>query len=122
MASAAAATESGEAKPDLRDGGVELIEAVSALVGGAILTPGPSSGGSEELQRDVVGIPERKPEPLARLLWIASPEVAAARPWMPTCAQQDERWRTEHADITEQQRAAAAFAEHVAGRAPMFSR
>ena len=61
VASAAAATESGEAKPDLRDGGVELIEAVSALVGGAILTPGPSSGRSEELQGDVVGIPERKP-------------------------------------------------------------
>ncbi len=40
---------------------VLLIEAVSALVGGAILTPGPSSGRSEELQGDVVGIPERKP-------------------------------------------------------------
>jgi len=61
-------------------------------------------------------------EPLARLLWLSSPELAAARPWLPTCAQQDERWRTEHADITEQQRAAAAFAQHVGARAPMFIR
>jgi len=59
-------------------------------------------------------------EPLARLLWFASPELAAAKPWLPTCAQQDERWRTEHADIAEQQRASAALAHHVAGRAPMF--
>ena len=60
--------------------------------------------------------------PLERLLWLASPELAAARPWMPTVAQQDERWRTEHADIGEQQRAVAALAQHVAGRAPMFIR
>jgi len=59
-------------------------------------------------------------EPLARLLWIASPELAAAKPWLPTCAQQDKRWLDEHGDILEQQRAAAALAHHVAGRAPMF--
>jgi len=34
-------------------------------------------------------------EPLARLLWLLSPELAAARPWLPTVAEQDERWLTE---------------------------
>ncbi len=61
-------------------------------------------------------------EPLARLLWLSSPELTAAKPWLPTCAQQDERWMTEHGDILEQQRAAAALAHYVAARAPMFIR
>jgi len=54
------------------------------------------------------------------MLWFVSDEVAAAKPWMPTCAAQDARWLDEHADIVEQQRAAAALAHHVAARAPMF--
>ncbi|CAN5787013.1 hypothetical protein BH18ACT2_BH18ACT2_08050 [soil metagenome] len=61
-------------------------------------------------------------EPLARLLWLVAPEVAAAKPWLPTCAQQDERWLVEHADILEQQRAGVALAEHVGARGPMFIR
>jgi hypothetical protein len=59
-------------------------------------------------------------EPLARLLWLLSPELAAARPWLPTVAEQDERWLTENAGILEQQRAGVALAQHVGARGPMF--
>ncbi len=50
--------------------------------------------------------------------WLSSPELAAAKPWLPTCAQQDRRWLDEHADILGQQRAGVALAEHVAARGP----
>jgi len=63
-------------------------------------------------------------EPLARLLWIVSPELAAARPWLPTCAQQDERWVAENADFAEQQRAAGSLADYTRAvfGAPMIIR
>jgi len=63
-------------------------------------------------------------EPLARLLWISSPELAAAKPWLPTCQQQDARWVAENADFAEQQRAAGALADYTRAHlgAPMIIR
>ncbi len=67
------------------------------------------------------GLDRLAPEPPAdRMLWFVSPEVAAAKPWMPTFEQRDAAWLRVHGEALEQQRAAAALAHHVAGRAPMF--
>ncbi len=67
------------------------------------------------------GLDRLAPEaPAGRMLWFVSPQVAAARPWMATFEQRDEAWLRVHGEAREQQRAAAALAQHVAGRAPVI--
>ena len=86
--------------------------------------PGELSGWSQTAGR-WPGLDKLAPaEPLARLLWFVSDELAAARPWLPTWAQQDERWVAENADFAEQQQAAGSLADYTRAAlgAPMIIR
>lgn len=49
-------------------------------------------------------------DPTARLLWTASEQAAAARPWLPTVAEQDTAWWERFGQAVENRRMAGALA------------
>jgi hypothetical protein len=54
-------------------------------------------------------------QPVDVLLWIISDEVAAAEPWLPTVAQQDQAWLAQFGDAMNKRHAAHDHANALAG-------
>ena len=55
-------------------------------------------------------------DPTQRLIWTVSDQAAAARPWLPTVAEQDDAWWATFGEALERQHAGREHSRAMAGR------